>query len=601
MLPTVRVGAARLGVLDWIAIGLFAAGVLFVAAGLLPSDAAETTLRRIAPLVLFLFAVIIMAELTEDANFFDVVAARVAIGAGGSYAGLFGLSVAFATVTTVFLNLDTTAVLLTPVLLATAIRAGIATMPLAMTTVWLANTASLLLPVSNLTNLLAADRVGLPVLRFAERMALPQIAAVATTAACLWLFYWRRGLRADDRYTPPPPYVPRDRVLFRVAALNCVGFVVAVLAGASLPVVSAACAVVLLVAYAIRARDRLTWNLVPWRLVVFLSGLFLVVGTVSEHGLGISSADGHRRLRRCRRGVAGGGDRRRPVEPDQQPSRVRGGGGGHPARQPRPAARPAHRHERRADRAAVGVARHDPVAGAVPCRRRGRGVAAFPVDQRGDGGRGAGGVRRGSVVVVRQAVLDERRRRILAAALKVFAERGYHNAGIADIAQEVGAGHGTFYRYFTNKRDILDHVLAYAGERITAVLAGSDPDGANTLAEYRAQVGRIGDALFTLFVDEHQIVPVFFMQSMSVDAEMTGRVLAVHDAMAGLTEAYLRNGVRKGFLRADLDTAVTARAVNGMITAGAVAALRFDDPAAERDRWVRGVTTLMLDGCAGPH
>lgn len=209
--------------------------------------------------------------------------------------------------------------------------------------------------------------------------------------------------------------------------------------------------------------------------------------------------------------------------------------------------------------------------------------------------------------MVRQAVLDERRRRILAAALKVFAERGYHNAGIADIAQEVGAGHGTFYRYFTNKRDILDHVLAYAGERITAALAGSDPDGrsdpdgTDTLEEYRAQVERIGDALFTLFVDEHQIVPVFFMQSMSVDAEMTGRVLAVHDAMAALTEAYLRNGVRKGFLRADLDTAVTARAVNGMITAGAVAALRFDDPDAERDRWVRGVTTLMLDGCAGPH
>ena len=45
------------------------------------------------------------------------------------------------------------------VMLATAVRAGVAPLPLAMTTVWLANTASLLLPVSNLTNLLAMERV----------------------------------------------------------------------------------------------------------------------------------------------------------------------------------------------------------------------------------------------------------------------------------------------------------------------------------------------------------------------------------------------------------------------------------------------------------
>jgi len=52
-------------------------------------------------------------------------------------------------------------------------------LPLAMTTVWLANTASLLLPVSNLTNLLAADRVGLKALPFARQMALPQLAAAS--------------------------------------------------------------------------------------------------------------------------------------------------------------------------------------------------------------------------------------------------------------------------------------------------------------------------------------------------------------------------------------------------------------------------------------
>lgn len=276
---------AGLSGLDRIAIILLAVGLLCVAAGLLPRAAAAATMARIAPLLLFLFAVIIMAELTAKAEFFDVLAARIAIVGRGSYPALFALSVAFAALTTVFLNLDTTAVLLTPVMLATAVRAGIATMPLAMTTVWLANTASLLLPVSNLTNLLAADRVDLPVHSFAARMALPQAAAVVVTAGCLWLFYWRRGLRPDDRYLPPAPFVPRDHTLFRVAAVTSALFVVGILAQVEIAVVSVVCAAILLVAFAVRARGQLRWSLMPWRLLVFVSGLFLVVNTVSLRGL----------------------------------------------------------------------------------------------------------------------------------------------------------------------------------------------------------------------------------------------------------------------------------------------------------------------------
>jgi arsenical pump membrane protein len=68
--------------------------------------------------------------------------------------------VAFAAVVTAFLSLDTTAVLLTPVVVAVARSNGLSPMPFAFATVWLANTASLFLPVSNLTNLLAAHRLG---------------------------------------------------------------------------------------------------------------------------------------------------------------------------------------------------------------------------------------------------------------------------------------------------------------------------------------------------------------------------------------------------------------------------------------------------------
>jgi arsenical pump membrane protein len=271
--------------LDWLAITLFVAGVLCAVTGLLPGDVFDTTWRRVIPLLAFLGSVVILAELTADAEVFDVIAARVAIVGRGRYAALFFMCVAFASVSTMVLNLDTTAVLLTPVMLALAGRVGIAAMPLAMTTVWFANTASLILPVSNLTNLLAYANVDLTPLQWAQRMWFPQLMSIAVTMLFLWMFFWRMDVRGAQTYLPPPPHLPRDRILFRAACVACSLFVIGVLVDLPLPVVSPVCAAMLVAVYVVRRRERLKRNLIPWRLLVMVPGLFLVVGTIGAHGL----------------------------------------------------------------------------------------------------------------------------------------------------------------------------------------------------------------------------------------------------------------------------------------------------------------------------
>jgi len=276
-------------VLDWVRIGLLIAGILCVLTGLLPAVEAEVNLRRIAPLLLFLGSVIVLAKLARQAQVFDVIATRMAIVGRGNYLALFLLCVTFASLTTVFLNLDTTAVLLTPVMLALAPRARIAALPLAMTTIWLANTASLLLPVSNLTNLLAADRVALAAPAFAARMWLPQLASITATMLFLWVFYWRRGERSADRYDPPPPLELRrtpERVLFWVAGAACLLFILAVgFIPQQIGYAAAAAAMIVVVAYAVLDRTTLRLHLIPWQLLVFVTGLFLVVPTLSRYGL----------------------------------------------------------------------------------------------------------------------------------------------------------------------------------------------------------------------------------------------------------------------------------------------------------------------------
>lgn len=276
----------RLTILDWIAIFLLILGVIFVATGLLPRAQADATVRRILPILLFLATVLVLAELTATAGLFDAIATRLATFGRGNFAALYGLCVAFAAVTTISLNLDTTAVLLTPVMLALARALRIPPLPLAMTTVWLANTASLLLPVSNLTNLLAANRVALATPAFARQMGPAQAAAIAATMAFLWVGYWRRGRRDAARYEPPPPYVATDPLLLRLAGVACLFFISAILGGVELGVASAVAAGGLVAAFTVRHRSALRWRLIPWRLPVFVTGLMLVVQTISLHLLG---------------------------------------------------------------------------------------------------------------------------------------------------------------------------------------------------------------------------------------------------------------------------------------------------------------------------
>ncbi|MQA82824.1 MAG: arsenic transporter [Streptosporangiales bacterium] len=259
-----------------------AGGLVCVAGGLIPLRAAGELTLRIVPILLFLVAVTVLAELADEAEVFDLAAVEAARLARGRTLPLYLVVVALGAATTVVLSLDTTAVLLTPVVLSLAIQLELAPLPFAMAAVWLANTASLLLPVSNLTNLLAVDRLGMSVAGFAGRMWLPALVAVVVTSAVLLVVY-RRQLRGT--YVVPPRRRPSDPVLFWIATAVCVAAGPAFVAGAPVWLVACAGAGVLVTCFAVRRRKVLRLALVPWRLVLLVEGLFLVVDTLDRWGL----------------------------------------------------------------------------------------------------------------------------------------------------------------------------------------------------------------------------------------------------------------------------------------------------------------------------
>lgn len=164
---------------------LLVAGAVCVVVGVLPVPTLLALADRVVPVLAFVLGLTIVAELAADAGVFDRLADLAARVGRGRTLGLWAAVVVLAVVCTVFLSIDTTAVLLTPIVIALARRVQLPPMPFALTTVWLANTASLLLPVSNLTNLLAVSRIGLagpPA--FAGLMALPALAGSSCRASC---------------------------------------------------------------------------------------------------------------------------------------------------------------------------------------------------------------------------------------------------------------------------------------------------------------------------------------------------------------------------------------------------------------------------------
>ena len=179
-------------------------------------------LGRTLPVIAFLLTITVVAEVADLAGVFDVAGHAAARVAGHRVVLLWLLLAGLAVLVTALLSLDTTAVLLTPVALTVARPLRLPAAPFALTTLFLANTASLFLPVANLTNLLAMsrfERLGTGHADYVAMAFLPGVAAVAGTLLVMWVVH-RRELRGS--FVREAPAGGHDPVLLRVAAATCV-------------------------------------------------------------------------------------------------------------------------------------------------------------------------------------------------------------------------------------------------------------------------------------------------------------------------------------------------------------------------------------------
>jgi arsenical pump membrane protein len=268
------------------------AAVILIAVGAISAGNAGAEARRLGPVIGFLIAILVLAHLCDDDGLFKACGAWMARSAAGRPRRLLALVFVIAAVTTAVLSLDTTVVLLTPVVFATAARLDVRARPHVYACTHLANSASLLLPVSNLTNLLAFAASGLAFGHFAALMALPWLAVIGVEYVVFGRFFG-----SDLSPGSAGPRTQRDAgdgaaglpvFTVTVVGLTLAGFVGASAAGVS-PAWAALAGAAVLAGRALARRRATPLSLLraadlPFG--VFVLGLGIVVAAMVGNGLG---------------------------------------------------------------------------------------------------------------------------------------------------------------------------------------------------------------------------------------------------------------------------------------------------------------------------
>jgi TetR/AcrR family transcriptional regulator, repressor of fatR-cypB operon len=144
-------------------------------------------------------------------------------------------------------------------------------------------------------------------------------------------------------------------------------------------------------------------------------------------------------------------------------------------------------------------------------------------------------------------LVGDKRRWILDAALKTFADRGFHGTAVPEVAQAAKVGTGTLYRYFENKEALVNEVYRDAKKRLRAALFDELPkfdmydlgDAERWFHELWRRLGKFAeaepDAFRFLEMQDHvpYLDPASRQIELSVLAPLLAAAKGLHDRIGG--------------------------------------------------------------------
>lgn len=190
----------------------------------------------------------------------------------------------------------------------------------------------------------------------------------------------------------------------------------------------------------------------------------------------------------------------------------------------------------------------------------------------------------------------EKRRAILHAAVRVFAEKGYHGCRIADVARAANVAYGLVYHYFRDKEELLESVFAEQWAILINALRAIE-EGPGTSLE---KIAGIYGFVFDVFKTAPAAVRVLILEvTRTPHALRAGSTRETFEQAVKVVADVVRQGQERHELRADVDPVVAATGILGALelcVSGIVIGLVPVRSEQEIDRAKREVTALVLQG-----
>jgi len=267
-------------------------GLLMVLCGAVRPLEAVQVLAASWNVFLFFLGLMTLSALAEEAGFFDWIAAHAVKASGGNTRRLFINVFAIGILISTFLSNDATALVLTPIVFTLVTQLGLKPLPFMFACTFIADTASLTLPVSNPVNILMLDLFPQNLGQYVRYLLAPSVLAIAINVGFfLWLF--RRdlvGINGPGAIASPERAI-RHRPFFRyvlgVLAVVAASYVLFSARGWPLSFVALGGGAALLAGgIAWRQTDlRRLGHEISWPLFPFIAGMLIVVQGVQNAGL----------------------------------------------------------------------------------------------------------------------------------------------------------------------------------------------------------------------------------------------------------------------------------------------------------------------------
>lgn len=161
----------------------------------------------------------------------------------------------------------------------------------------------------------------------------------------------------------------------------------------------------------------------------------------------------------------------------------------------------------------------------------------------------------------KRAAVADKREAILRAATRVFADKGYFNSKVADIAAEAGIADGTVYLYFKSKEEILHSIF----ERAMAAFISEGERQLELLQSPSEKLGRIAELHLTRLGADRELAVVFQVELRGSTKFMREFSAASFADYLGLIKAAIAEGQSNGEFRGDIKPVVAAKIFYGAL------------------------------------